>query len=66
MDTYIVEKLPVQVQAYQTNRVEYIHTLEGIMKASKGDWIITGVNGERYPCKPDVFEKTYRIVRMIR
>lgn len=39
-----------------------IPTLEGDMKASKGDWIIKGVNGEFYPCKPDVFEKTYDVV----
>ena len=36
-----------------------IHTLEGDMKAQKFDWIIKGVNGELYPCKPDIFEKTY-------
>lgn len=36
-----------------------IETLEGSMLASVGDWIIRGVNGEFYPCKPDVFEKTY-------
>ena len=39
-----------------------IKTLEGTMIASKGDWIIKGVNGEFYPCKPDIFEKTYEIV----
>ena len=32
------------------------------MKASKGDYIIKGINGEFYPCKPDVFEKTYDVV----
>jgi hypothetical protein len=36
-----------------------IPTLEGKMKASKGDWIIKGVNGEFYPCKNEIFEKTY-------
>lgn len=36
-----------------------IPTLEGVMRALEGDWIITGVNGEKYPCKPDIFEKTY-------
>lgn len=36
-----------------------IHTLEGDMIASPGDWIIRGVNGEFYPCKPDIFEQTY-------
>jgi hypothetical protein len=39
-----------------------IHTLEGDMKASAEDWIIKGVNGEFYPCKPDIFEKTYEPV----
>ncbi|WNM54500.1 hypothetical protein CoNPh19_CDS0073 [Staphylococcus phage S-CoN_Ph19] len=32
------------------------------MKAEKGDWIITGVNGEKYPVKPDIFEKTYEVL----
>ena len=39
-----------------------IPTLEGVMIASKGDFIIRGVNGEFYPCKPDIFEKTYELV----
>lgn len=38
-----------------------IKTLEGTMKASVNDFIIKGVNGEYYPCKPDIFEKTYEI-----
>lgn len=36
-----------------------IQTLEGIMIACLGDWIIKGVKGEFYPCKPDIFEQTY-------
>lgn len=36
-----------------------INTLEGPLYTSPGDWIIRGVRGEYYPCKPDVFEKTY-------
>jgi hypothetical protein len=36
-----------------------IPTLEGTMKANPGDWIIRGVKGEFYPCKPDIFEETY-------
>lgn len=39
-----------------------IPTLEGDMKARWNDWIIRGVNNELYPCKPDIFEKTYEIV----
>ena len=37
----------------------YIKTLEGTMEADVGDYIICGVNGEFYPCKPDIFQKTY-------
>lgn len=40
-----------------------IETLEGDMKASFGDYIIEGINGEHYPCKPDIFEKTYEKVK---
>lgn len=36
-----------------------IDTLEGPFTVSEGDWIITGVKGERYPCKPDIFAATY-------
>lgn len=39
-----------------------ISTLEGDMRANPGDWIIKGVNGEFYPCKPDIFEKSYEPV----
>lgn len=37
----------------------YIGTLEGTLTASAGDWIIRGVQGELYPCKPDIFAATY-------
>jgi hypothetical protein len=40
----------------------FIRTLEGDMEAKLGDWIITGVEGEIYPCKPLIFEKTYEKV----
>jgi len=39
-----------------------IHTLEGWMKGEYGDYIILGVKGEIYPCKPDIFELTYELV----
>ena len=37
----------------------FIPTLEGLMRAERGDWIICGIKGELYPCKPDIFEMTY-------
>lgn len=39
-----------------------IHTLEGDMKVSNNDYIIKGIKGEFYPCKPDIFEQTYELV----
>lgn len=55
-------KRPVVVEAYQTDQEMIIHTLEGDHHASVGDYIITGVKGEQYPCKPDIFAKTYEPV----
>lgn len=40
----------------------HIHTLEGTMLASIGDYIIRGVCGEYYPCKPKIFKQTYEII----
>jgi hypothetical protein len=44
-----------------TGQYLQIHTLEGVMTASVGDFIIKGVSGEFYPCKPDIFDKTYEV-----
>ena len=44
------------------NRIK-IPTLEGDMWVDIGDWIIKGIHGEFYPCKPDIFKKTYEIVK---
>lgn len=52
-------KKPIVVEAYQTQKEIIIHTIEGDMKARPGDFIITGVNGEEYPCKQEIFFKTY-------
>ena len=56
-------KKPIVIEAYQTDKEIDIETLEGTIHASIGDYIITGVNGEQYPCKPNIFEKTYEPVR---
>lgn len=53
-----------QYEAYvrASGGVFKILTLEGTMEATPGDWIIRGVKGEHYPCKPDIFEATYEAV----
>jgi response regulator of citrate/malate metabolism len=40
-----------------------INTLEGVMRAEIGDYIIKGIKGEIYPCKPDIFEQTYEEIK---
>ena len=40
----------------------FLKTLSGFVKISSGDWVIKGINGEFYPCKPDIFHKTYEKV----
>ena len=52
-------KKPVVIEAIMALETTLIETLEGTMRAEPGDWIITGVKGEQYPCKPDIFEATY-------
>lgn len=56
-------KKRVEVDAYQTKNPMDIQTLEGVMHANAGDWIITGVKGEQYPCRRDIFEETYEPVK---
>jgi len=58
---------PLEVERFITcqylmGREIIIQTLEGDLAASVGDWIIKGVKGEFYPCKPDIFELTYEQV----
>lgn len=55
-------KKPVVISAYQTDKEMKIPTLEGVMTASPNDYIITGLRGEPYPCKPDIFHKSYELV----
>lgn len=55
-------KKPVVIEAYITDEEKIIQTLEGPLLARKGDYIITGLRGEQYPCKPDVFLRSYEMV----
>jgi hypothetical protein len=62
MGKYKSVDIPDVGSATLTDKSFNINTLEGTMIASVGDYIIKGVNGEFYPCKPDIFEKTYDAV----
>lgn len=56
----LYRKVPVVISAEgPITEAREINTLEGTMRADVGDYIITGVKGERYPCKPDIFLATY-------
>ena len=52
----------MKIFGIKNTEVGKIKTLEGTMHAHYGDWIIKGVKGEFYPCKPDIFEQTYEKV----
>ena len=62
MNSLKFRKKPIVIEADQTDEEMIIQILEGTLRAAAGDWIITGIRGEQYPCKPDVFEKTYEPV----
>lgn len=53
---------PVVGSVYPQGDALLIATLEGLHKCNAGDWIIRGIKGELYPCKPDIFEATYEAV----
>ena len=55
-------KKPIIIDAYQTDVEMDIETPEGVMHANEGDYIITGVKGEKYPCNADIFEATYEVI----
>lgn len=61
METSLIGK-SVTIEGVKDIGGFYIPTLEGNMKAEFGDYIIKGVKGEFYPCKPDIFAKTYEAV----
>ena len=58
----IARKKPIEIHYRIAENEEIIHTLEGNHIASIGDYIITGLKGEKYPCKPDIFMMTYEII----
>ena len=60
--SYSVEDSAWQVGKGVPHETLIIHTLEGYVKASRGDYIIRGLRNEFYPCKPDVFLKKYELV----
>lgn len=55
-------KRPVVIQARRLTERAEIDTLEGMMTGHPGDWLITGIKGEQYPCKDDIFRASYEVV----
>jgi len=53
------KKRPVVIEAVQITRPMTVETLEGVMRGEPTDWLITGVKGEQYFCRHDIFLKTY-------
>lgn len=61
MDEVTKNNIILYGEKYKPLKYCEIKTLEGIMRGDAGDYIIRGVNGEIYPCKPDIFNKTYEV-----
>lgn len=62
-DLEVVVEVPAYLNQVTNRQVcGWVNTLEGGHIVTPGDWIIKGVNGEFYPCKPEIFEKTYEKV----
>jgi len=55
-------KKPIVIEAVQLVEMVVIKTLEGEMVGEVGDWLITGIKGEKYPCKDNIFRATYEPV----
>lgn len=53
---------PNDLTAVRSEGAGYLLTLNGVVKTNPGDWVIRGVNGEEYPCDPEIFKKLYDIV----
>lgn len=62
MHTFKAIKKPIPVKAEQTDKHQNIKTLEGTMHANPGDYIVTGPEGEQWPVKKEIFEKTYKVI----
>lgn len=52
-------KRPIPIEAVQQSEPFAVETLEGTMRGKAGDWLITGVRGEQYPCDDEIFRETY-------
>ena len=58
----VVKHFFTDEEGVRHERLPKIETLEGELIVTDGDWIITGIKGEHYPCKPDIFLATYELV----
>ena len=65
-ELFLAEKKPVIVKVKRLNEDVIIKTLEGNMIGRKGSFIIEGVTGEVYPCREDIFFKTYNFVKEVK
>lgn len=57
------KSLPKIIKAVQMSEDFEVDTLEGLMHGNAGDYLVTGIQGERYPCKKEIFEASYEVIR---
>ncbi|MDN3723478.1 PGDYG domain-containing protein [Aequorivita sp. SDUM287046] len=62
LDYKIALKKPIPIKCIQIDEPFEVESMEGTMKGKAGDWLMIGVNGEKYVCDAAIFQKTYRII----
>ncbi|MDC7999850.1 hypothetical protein POV26_02275 [Aequorivita todarodis] len=61
LDFRTAKKKPIAIKCVQIDEPFEVETMEGTMKGKAGDWLMIGVNGEKYACDREIFEKTYML-----
>jgi hypothetical protein len=55
-------KKPIPIKCIQIDEPFEVESMEGLVKGKKGDWLMIGINGEKYVCDASIFQKTYDII----
>ena len=63
VDFQLAIKKPVPLRCVQINEPFKVETMEGVLEAKSGDYLMIGIKGEMYPCEKKIFEETYEIVK---
>ncbi len=63
IDLLTAKKKPIAIHCAQIHEPFEVETMEGVMKGKAGDWLMIGVDGEKYVCDDGIFKKTYNLIK---